>query len=115
MKRILLSLLAAIICSVICTIGRYNLVPNISMSDLIISAVANRMLIGFMIGVSRLRINYIAHGAFIGFIVTFSYSVGMLISQNIIGFAIYSSMGIIFGIFIEVFVTKIFKQSITNS
>lgn len=114
MKRLILSLIGGIICSIICAIGRKYLIPSITLSALMVSAFGNRILIGFVIGVSRLKIHYVLHGALIGFIVTLSYSIGMIFENNVQGFIIYSLIGTTFGILIELFVTKLFKSPITH-
>ena len=109
MKRLLFSLIGGIICAIICTIGRIFLIQGITLPVLITSAIGNRILIGFVIGISRLRINYLLHGALIGFLITISYSIGMLLEKNYIGFVMYTTAGIIFGLLIEIFVTLIGK------
>jgi hypothetical protein len=53
--------------------------------------------------------NYLLHGAFIGFLVTLSYSIGMILDNNVMGFIMYTTSGTIFGLLIEIFVTKICK------
>lgn len=111
MKRLIFSLIAAAICAAVCFLGRSVLIPNISTADLVISAIGNRLLIGIVIGISSLRVNFLLHGAIIGFIVTLSYSIGMLVNQNYFGFMLYTGIGILFGLFIEFFVTKICKQA----
>jgi hypothetical protein len=111
MKRLSLSIVAGIICAIICAIGRKYLIPSITLSALIVSSFGNRILIGFVIGISRLRMNYLLHGAFIGFLVTLSYSIGMILDNNVMGFIMYTTAGTIFGIFIEIFVTKICKAA----
>ena len=109
MKRLLLSILAGIVCAVLCAIGRKYLIPSITLSALIVSSFGNRILIGFVIGMSRLKMNYLLHGAFIGFLVTFSYSIGMILDNNVAGFIPYTIAGIMFGLLIEIFVTKTCK------
>jgi hypothetical protein len=61
---------------------------------------------GLVIGMSRIKINYLLHGALIGLLVTLSYSIGM-VTDNINGFITYTMAGIIYGVLIEFFVTKI--------
>ena len=112
MKRLFLSVAGGIICAIICYIGRKYLIPSISISALIVSSFGNRILIGFVIGISRLRMNYLLHGALIGFLVTLSYSIGMLFENNSTAFIMYSIAGVIFGLLIEIFVTKVFKTAI---
>jgi hypothetical protein len=51
---------------------------------------------------------YPAHGAFVGLIVTLSYSIGM-IPQALVPFALYTALGVLYGLFIELFATKLCK------
>jgi len=74
----------------------------------LLSSIGNRILIGFVIGISSWRIHYLLHGALIGLIVTFSMSAGIL-SQSISGFVMFTIAGIVYGFLIELFSTKIFK------
>ena len=111
MKRLSLSIVAGIICAIICAVGKIYLIPSITVSGLIVSSFGNRILLGFVIGISRLRMNYLLHGAFIGFLVTLSYSTGMILDNNVMGFIMYTVAGIIFGLLIELFVTKICKAA----
>jgi hypothetical protein len=112
MKRLLLSILAGIVCSIICAIGRKTLIPSITLSALDVSAFGNRILLGFVIGICRLKIHYLLNGILIGFLVTLSYSIGMIFDNNIEGFISYTAAGMIFGLLIEVFVTKLCKATV---
>ncbi|MBW2030194.1 MAG: hypothetical protein JRJ03_12070 [Deltaproteobacteria bacterium] len=77
-------------------------------SLVLLSSIGNRILIGFVIGISSWRIHYMVHGALMGLIVTFSMSVGIL-SQSITGFVRFTVAGIIFGFLIDLFATKVFR------
>jgi hypothetical protein len=113
MKRLLLSIVGGIICATICAIGRKLLIPDITLSVLMVSAFGNRILIAFVIGISRLKVPYLLHGAMIGFIVTLSYSSGMLFDNNSAGFIPYTVAGTIFGMLIELFTTKLCKAPVS--
>ena len=77
--------------------------------DLVSAAtVANRLLLGFVIGISCWRINYLLHGAILGLILSLSVSIGFL-PGNLLGFFLYTSAGILYGIFIEWLSTDVFK------
>jgi hypothetical protein len=106
MKRLLLSLAGGIICAIICYLGRKSLIQGITTSDLIASSFGNRILIGLVIGISSFRIHYLLNGIIIGFLVSLSYSIAMLVSNNIEGFISYTIAGAIFGLLIELYVTK---------
>jgi len=107
MKRLWLSIIGGFACAIICAVGRKSLIPSIALSALIVSSFGNRILMGFVIGMSRLKINYILHGALIGLIVSLSYSIGMIFDNNIAGFVMYSAIGAVFGLLTELFVTKL--------
>jgi hypothetical protein len=68
-------------------------------------------MLGFFIGISRLKINYLLHGALIGFLVSFINSVSFL-EKNLRGFLFFTIAGIIYGLLIEFFATKVFKARI---
>jgi hypothetical protein len=68
-------------------------------------------MLGFIIGISRLKMNYLLHGAMIGFLVSFINSVSFL-ENNIKGFLFFTIAGIIYGLLIELFATKVFKAKI---
>lgn len=106
MKRLWLSLLAGAVCAAICAVGKLFLNPAITLPVLLASAVGNRLLLGFVIGISRLKMNYLRHGALIGLLVSLSYSIGTLAEKNLEGFVIYTMVGVVYGVVIELFVTK---------
>lgn len=110
-KRVLICLFGGIICSIICATGMKLTNASATIPILLASGIGNRILIGFVIGISRWKIHYLLHGALLGFIVTLSTSIGLL-PQSLIGFAIYTSAGIIYGTLIEIFATKVFKAKL---
>ncbi|HBD96120.1 MAG TPA: hypothetical protein DC057_18255 [Spirochaetia bacterium] len=107
-KRLIICLIGGVISSIICATGMKLTNASATIPIILASGIGNRILIGFVIGISRWKINYLFHGAILGLVVTLSTSIGLL-AQNIIGFIIYTSAGIIYGILIEIFSTKIFK------
>ena len=115
MKRLMASLLGGVLCAGICVAGG-TVLNNGSLPELSLmlgASILNRLLIGFVIGISGLKkMNYILHGAVIGFIVSFTVSIGFLGNNNIFEFIIYTSAGIIYGIIIELIATKLFKAGI---
>ena len=68
-------------------------------------------MLGFFIGISNLKINYIVHGIMIGLLVSLITSIPFL-EGNIKGFLFFTFAGIIYGFLIEVFATKVFKAKI---
>jgi hypothetical protein len=94
---------------VICLVGRQIIFgfPEILLEN-IAATVANRILLGFVIGISAWRINYLIHGALLGLILSLSVSIGFL-PINIVGFFLYTTAGILYGILIEWLATGVFK------
>ena len=78
----------------------------------LISSIGNRILIGFVIGISAWKIHYLLHGALMGLIVTLSMSIGILL-DSMAGFLMFTIAGIIYGFLIELFATKVFKAGMT--
>ena len=78
----------------------------------LISSIGNRILIGFVIGISAWRIHYLLHGALVGLIVTLSVSIGILF-DSVAGFLMFTIAGPIYGLLIELFATKVLKAGMT--
>ncbi len=111
-KRVIICTIGGMIAAAICIGGMANS-GRIELTPVIIATgIGNRILIGFVIGISNWRINFLLHGAIIGFLVTFSSSIG-IIFNNIQGFAMYTAAGIVYGVLIELFATKVFKAPLT--
>ena len=108
-KRLLACILGGVLSAIICIVGRQIIFgfPEITWEN-IAATVANRLLLGFVIGISCWRINYLLHGAILGLILSLSVSIGFLPS-NLLGFLLYTSAGILYGIFIEWLSTDVFK------
>jgi hypothetical protein len=107
-KRFIVCLLGGVICSIICATGMKLTGAGAAIPIILASGIGNRVLIGFVLGISRWKTNHILHGAIIGLVVTLSTSIGLL-TQNIQGFMMYTCAGIIYGILIEILATNIFK------
>ncbi len=108
-RRLLICTIGGIIAGIMCSAGGL-LSGNIStFSFFEISApFYNRIMIGFILGISRLKINYLTHGALMGLLVSLITSIAFL-EDNLAGFAFFTVAGIIYGVLIEVFATKVFK------
>ncbi len=108
-KRLLVCTTGGLVAGFICSAGGF-LSGNIA--ELSFFAIAgtffNRIMIGFFIGISRLKINYLLHGMLIGFLVSLINSISFL-ENNIKGFLFFTIAGIIYGLLIELFATKVFK------
>jgi hypothetical protein len=108
-KRLLICTVGGLVAGILCSAGGL-LSGNIQEFSLfaIASPFLNRLLLGFVIGISRLKINYLFHGMLIGFLVSFINSVSSL-ENNLKGFLFFTAAGIIYGLLIELFATKVFK------
>jgi len=107
-KRMIICVIGGVIAGAICVSGmagggRVELTPMI-----VASSVGNRILIGFVIGISRWKMQYLLHGALIGLLVTLSSSIGIAFT-SVQGFLMYTAAGIMYGLLIELFATKVFR------
>jgi hypothetical protein len=113
-KRLLVCMFGGVISAVICLVGKQIVYgfPEIT-SDVLAVTIANRILLGFIIGISCWGVNYLLHGALLGLIVSLSVSIGFL-PGNIFGFFLFTSAGIIYGIMIEWLSTVVFKSPMSK-
>jgi hypothetical protein len=114
-RRLWICMLGGVISAVLCLIGHeviYNF-PRITWEDLAVT-VANRLLLGFVIGISGWRINHLLHGAILGLIVSLSVSIGFF-PDGMLGFFAYTPAGILWGILIEWLSTDVFKSPMITS
>lgn len=76
---------------------------------------SNRMLIGFVIGISSLKMPWVLHGLLIGFIVGFPFPLyDLIIGQgNAVAGAAFI-MSLLFGVGIEFVTTVVFKAGAAN-
>lgn len=109
-KRLRICILGGIISALICTLGSQILLnfPPITWNSMA-STVANRLLLGFVIGVSSWGMNYLLHGAVLGLIVSITVSIGFLPGDSI-SFILYTIAGVLYGVMIELLSTVIFKS-----
>ena len=99
-----------VISAILCLIGHQIIYsfPELTW-DTLAMTVANRLLLGFIIGISGWRINHLLHGAILGLIVSLSASI-VFFPDHILGFFLYTSPGILYGILIEWLSTDVFKS-----
>jgi hypothetical protein len=109
-KRLVICLIGGLVSAIICLSGGYlfGLITNITL-PVLSTSVGNRLLIGFVIGISNWQTNYLFHGAVIGLIVSLSTSLGSLFN-DMLGFTLYTFAGIAYGILIEYLATKVFRS-----
>ena len=68
-------------------------------------------MLGFLIGISSLKINFLFHGMLIGLFVSLLTSIPFL-EDNVKGYIFFTVAGIIYGFLIELFATIVFKAKI---
>jgi hypothetical protein len=77
---------------------------------MILGIIANRTLLGFIIGISGLRsLNYLVHGVIIGLVATIPMSIYPLAGGDAVSFALLEAAGAVYGLLIELVVTKLLK------
>jgi len=111
-KRLLICTIGGIIAGLICSAGGL-LSGNISEFSFFAIAPTffNRLMLGFFIGISTLKLNFLFHGIVIGLLVSLITSLPFL-EGNVKGFMFFTIAGIIYGLLIELFATKVFKAKI---
>jgi hypothetical protein len=108
-KRVLICIFGGAISAVFCVLGRQVIYgfSEITMQT-VAHTVANRLLLGFVIGISCWRINHLVHGAILGFLFSVSVSIGYL-PDGLIDFVAYTLAGTFYGVFIEWLSTDLFS------
>jgi hypothetical protein len=111
-KRLIICTIGGIIAGLICSAGGL-LSGNISEFSFfaIVPTFFNRLMLGFFIGISNLKLNFLFHGIVIGLLVSLITSIPFL-EGNVKGFMFFTIAGIIYGLLIELFATKVFKAKI---
>ncbi len=111
-RRLQACILGGVISAGICLVGREVIFgfPKILWPD-IAATVANRVLIGFVIGISGWKIHYLLHGGLIGLLFSLSVSIGFL-PTDLLTFGLYTTAGVLYGLLIEWMVTDLFKLPI---
>jgi hypothetical protein len=108
-RRLIVCLLGGIVAAGLCLTGRQIFFGNPAINwDTVADTMANRVLLGFVIALSGWRIKHLAHGAILGLLVSFSVSLGFLLSDPI-RFLLYTSAGVLYGLSIEWVSTDVFK------
>ena len=105
-KRITICVIGGVIAGIICVLGMKSSGRMEVTTPILLSSIGNRVLIGFVIGISGWRMHYLLHGALIGLLVTLSSSVAI---PNMNGFLLYTIAGMVYGLLIELAATKFFK------
>ena len=111
MKRILIAILFGLVAGLICASGGFAAgIFKFSAIELI-WVLLNRMVMGFAIGISSLKVHWAWNGALVGLAVgsIFSYSLFMTVGPHLLPLVNFF-VNALFGLMIEFFTTKVFKQ-----
>ncbi|MFN2158848.1 MAG: hypothetical protein ACK2TW_02730 [Anaerolineales bacterium] len=114
-KRLLVCLLGGCISALVCLVS-WQVVfgfPEILWEN-IAATVANRILLGFIIGISGWRLNHLFHGALLGLPLSLSVAIWLL-PDLILNFALFTAVGWVYGVFIEWLATDLFKAPIRGA
>jgi len=114
--RLVASTLLGLVFGIVCWLAFRANPKSAGMLDLgmTLGIILNRGMIGFAIGISGLkRFNFLLHGAIIGLVVSLLMSIYPLVTGDIVAFLLLELAGAIYGLLIELVVTKLFKAPIT--
>ncbi len=110
MKRIATATVLGVVAGLICVTAGRSMGVKVTAGG-IVWVLLNRTLMGFTIGISRLKLHWALHGLLIGAVVgsLFSYYAAMArpVVTIIIGVSVAS---IVYGFLIELFTTVVFRQ-----
>lgn len=108
-KRVIISTVLGLVAGVLCYLGGKFLLKAEFTTVEFFMILFHRILLGFVIGISAIRIHWALHGILMGFII--GLPIYPLIFQE--GSLIpYSLMGIVWGLVIEFFTSFVFKAKI---
>ena len=107
--RLWVCVLGGVISAGICLAGRGIIFgfPEVHWPD-IAATVANRILMGFVIGISCWKLPHLLHGAVLGFIFSLSVSIGFL-PEDLLSFGLYTTAGTLYGLLIEWLATDLLQ------
>ena len=109
-KRVIIATIVGFLCGIVCMLMASSNPESIApLSGIIkISIVLSRTLLGFMIGISALRMAWWLHGIVLGFIGSIPMAMPIVTDNWYIAMGTLF-MGIIYGFVIEVITTLLFK------
>lgn len=111
-KRLIICTIGGIVAGLICSAGGLLSGNILELTFFTLAPTFfNRVMLGFIIGISNLKMNFLFHGALIGLLVSLITSIPFL-ESGVKGFLFFTTAGIIYGILIELFATKVFKAKI---
>lgn len=108
-KRLVASTAFGFVAGIICYLGgRYGLKDDVS-TMMFVYILVNRVLIGFVIGVSTLRMHWALHGPLIGAVAGLPFAAGCLLEESNLETAIAALvLGAVYGLMIEFFTSIVF-------
>jgi len=111
MKRIAIAIFFGLVAGVLCAYGGFSAGIMKSSVIALVWVLLNRAVMGFAIGISGLKVHWAWNGIILGIAVgsIFSYSLFMNGGLGIIPLVNFFVNGL-FGLMIEFFTTKVFKQ-----
>lgn len=104
-KRVTIATILGVLAGIVCYLGTKSSGTIELTAAVVAGIILNRTLLGFIIGISGWRINYLLHGLIIGLIA----SLPMAVYADIQGFILVMIAGLVYGILIELITTKLFK------
>jgi hypothetical protein len=111
MKKLHIRIITATSVGILLGVWNYYSTANGLPVSIAIQKVGLVGMIGFTIGASALKMNWLSHGSLIGFIGSLPVSLVPLVLGDIGSFLIFSFYGVFYGIVIELFTSLIFKLS----
>jgi hypothetical protein len=106
--RVIVATVLGAIFGIICYLGYSSKTGVVVDSAMIAGTIANRTLIGFVIGISGIK-HWFWNGLIVGLVITLAMSIYPLIGGEWYGFLAFTGAGIIYGILIEVITSLVFK------
>ena len=106
----ILGFVFGVICWLLASSGRQQMPAEMSWAAMSWSIIFSRTLIGFVIGISAWKMNYMVHGITLGFIVSIPMALGSLAFQDVKAFLATLIMGMIYGFLIELIARLIVKE-----
>ena len=108
-KRLVIATASGVLMGVICYLGgRFGLKDQIT-TPMLAYILVNRTLIGFVIGVSGLRMRWTLHGAVMGVLVGLPFAAGCLLEPENVATAIAALiLGAVYGFLIELLTSVVF-------
>ena len=106
-KRVTITTILGVITGVLCYLGGLHAGVEFT-TGIMLTTILNRALIGFVIGISAIRIHYLLHGILIGALGSIVMGVAS-IDQGLNGLVIITVFGMLWGLLIELIATKGFK------